>query len=180
LASSGLRAPFTRKKSERKDLSEPAAVQTALAALLAKRDYAIVEVQSRLIERGAPAAVAAAAVADFVARGYLNDSRYAEKYLAYAARNGHGPVRIARDLRERGVRNEDIAQAMENGPDWRALCEELRRRRFGPQAPASWAEKGRQARFLQYRGFSSDHMRLAVSPDPDEPDPTDPDPTAEE
>jgi len=172
LASIGLKAPFKRKKSERKDLSEPAAVQTALATLLARRDYAIAEAEAKLIERGAPPEVAAAVVADFAARGYLNDSRYAEKYLSYAARSGHGPVRIARDLRERGVSNEAIALAMDHGPDWRALCEDLRQRRFGPDAPASWAEKGRQARFLQYRGFSSDHMRLAVRPDPDEPDPT--------
>ncbi len=167
-----MKGPFKRKKSERKDLSEPAAVQTALATLLAKRDYAIAEAVAKLIERGAPPEVAAAAVADFAARGYLKDSRYAEKYLAYAARTGHGPVRIARDLRERGVNNEDIGLAMDKGPDWRVLCEALRQRRFGPQAPASWAEKGRQARFLQYRGFSSDHMRL-------DPDPTAPDPSAE-
>ena len=147
-------------------------MQTALATLLARRDYAIAEAAAKLIDRGAPPAVAAAAVADFAARGYLNDSRYAEKYLSYAARTGHGPVRIARDLRERGVCNEAIALALDHGPDWRALCEALRQRRFGPQAPLSWAEKGRQARFLQYRGFSSDHMRLAMSPDPTEPDPT--------
>jgi regulatory protein len=172
LASIGLKAPFKRKKTERKDLSEPAAVQTALAALLARRDYAIAEAEAKLIGRGAPPELASSVVADFAARGYLNDNRYAEKYLSYAARSGHGPVRIARDLRERGVSNEVIALAMDHGPDWRALCEDLRQRRFGPDAPASWAEKGRQARFLQYRGFSSDHMRLTVSPDPTEPDPT--------
>jgi regulatory protein len=172
LASRGLKAPFKRKKPERKDLSEPAAVRTALATLLARRDYAIAEAEAKLIARGAPPEVAAAVVADFAARGYLDDSRYAEKYLSYAVRSGHGPARIARDLRERGVSDEAIALAMDQGPDWRALCEDLRQRRFGPDAPASWAEKGRQARFLQYRGFSSDHMRLAVSPDPDEPDPT--------
>ena len=153
-------------------------MQTALATLLTRRDYAISEAEAKLIERGAPPEVAAAVVADFAARGYLNDGRYAEKYLGYAARTGHGPVRIVRDLRERGVSNEAIALALDHGPDWRALCEELRQRRFGPAAPASWAEKGRQARFLQYRGFSSDHMRLAVRPNPDDPDPTDPDPTA--
>jgi regulatory protein len=174
-----LRAPAKRKKSERQDLSEPAAVQTALATLLARRDYAIAEAEAWLIQRGAPSGLAAAAVADFVARGYLNDSRYAEKYLSYAARSGHGPVRIARELRERGISSEAIARAMGQGPDWRVLCEELRQRRFGPDAPASWAEKGRQARFLQYRGFSSDHMRLAVRPMPDDPDPTDPDPAAD-
>ena len=50
-------------------------------------------------------------------------------------------------------------------PDWSAIAREVRRRRFGPKAPADWAEKGRQARFLQYRGFSNDHIRSALGPD---------------
>jgi regulatory protein len=31
--------------------------------------------------------------------------------------------------------------------------------------PESWPEKARQARFLQYRGFSSDHIRAALGAD---------------
>jgi regulatory protein len=38
----------------------------------------------------------------------------------------------------------------------------VRRRRFGPEVPADWKEKGRQSKFLQYRGFSSDHIRFAL------------------
>ena len=143
-------------------------MQTALAALLAKRDYAVAEAQAKLVERGASTELAAATIADFKTRGYLNDSRFAEKYVIFGARRGHGPIRIARDLRERGVRQDDVAVALECGPDWRELCEDLRRRRFGAAAPVSWAEKGRQARFLQYRGFSSDHMRLALHPTAEE------------
>jgi regulatory protein len=139
-------------------------VQTALATLLAKRDYAIAEVRAKLIERGASAEHADAAIADFRARGYLNDTRYAEKFVNFAAHRGHGPRRIVQDLRDSGVGAEDIAAALASGPEWRALCEDLRRRRFGEAAPKSWAEKGRQARFLQYRGFSSDHMRLGLDP----------------
>ncbi|NCW21618.1 MAG: hypothetical protein EBV76_07610, partial [Gammaproteobacteria bacterium] len=53
------------------------------------------------------------------------------------------------------------------GPDFLTLCREVRVRKFGARAPGSWAEKGKQARFLQYRGFSSDHIRLAMGQDPD-------------
>jgi regulatory protein len=43
----------------------------------------------------------------------------------------------------------------------------VRTAKFGRQPPASWADKARQARFLQYRGFSSDHIRAATGADPD-------------
>jgi len=38
----------------------------------------------------------------------------------------------------------------------------VRARRFGAEVPADWREKARQARFLQYRGFSADHIRSAL------------------
>jgi regulatory protein len=144
-------------------------VQTALAALLAKRDYAAGEARAKLIERGANPDDAAAVIADFTARGYLNDARFAEKYVSYAARRGQGPARIARELRERGVAAALITEALASGPDWRKLCDDLRRRRFGAAAPKVWADKAKQARFLQYRGFSSDHIKFHSGLDDDTP-----------
>jgi SOS response regulatory protein OraA/RecX len=46
--------------------------------------------------------------------------------------------------------------------DWRRRAAEVRRKRFGAKLPATWAEKGRQARFLTQRGFSADQVRAAV------------------
>ena len=95
----------------------------------------------------------------------LDDGRYAENYVAYHSKRGQGPVRIAADLRALGVPAELIEAALAVGPDWRALAQEVRRRKFGPEPPENWSEKARQARFLQYRGFSADHIRSAVSAD---------------
>jgi SOS response regulatory protein OraA/RecX len=39
------------------------------------------------------------------------------------------------------------------------------RAKFGAQPAASWAQKARRARFLQYRGFSADHIRAATGVD---------------
>ena len=52
--------------------------------------------------------------------------------------------------------------ALADGPDWAALARQVRQGRFGARPPADWREKARQARFLQYRGFSSDHIRAAT------------------
>ncbi len=42
-----------------------------------------------------------------------------------------------------------------------------RRKRFGAREPGSWAERGKQARFLSQRGFSSDQVRAAIGRDLD-------------
>jgi regulatory protein len=97
----------------------------------------------------------------------VNDERYAYNYVAYHAGRGRGPIRIAADLRACDLTPELIEAALGGGPDWRAVAAATRARRFGKAAPASWREKARQARFLQYRGFSADHIRAATGADPD-------------
>ena len=55
-----------------------------------------------------------------------------------------------------------------------SLARAARARKFGPDLPKDWKERSKQARFLQYRGFSTDHIRAVLegfTGDPSEPDP---------
>lgn len=146
---------------------DPAAARTAAVTLLARRDLVSTELHARLLARGYEAPAASAALAGLAAEGLLNDERYAHNYVAYQAGRGHGPLRIASELRARGVAAPLIEAALAAGADWRALAGTVRARRFGKAPPANWKEKARQARFLQYRGFSADHIRVATGIDPD-------------
>jgi regulatory protein len=137
----------------------------AAVAFLARRDYAGGELAAKLRERGFEASVVSALVADLVARRLLDDARYAGHYAEYHRARGQGPMRIRRDLEAFGVAAALIEGALGVVADWAAVAREVRRRRFGPGIPIDWAEKGRQARFLQYRGFSNDHIRSALGPD---------------
>jgi regulatory protein len=55
--------------------------------------------------------------------------------------------------------------------DWAATARELRRRRFGVSPPGDYPERARQARFLQYRGFTAEQIRAALGPGEDIDDP---------
>jgi regulatory protein len=74
------------------------------------------------------------------------------------------------ELKEAGLDDATIEQALASAPDFHAIARDLRIRRFGADAPPDWAERARQSRFLQYRGFSNDHIASALgsSPGPDE------------
>jgi len=149
---------------------DAAAARLAAITFLARRDFAIEELRSRLTEDGYAPEVLQPLIDELLAGGALNDARFAASYVSYHAGRGQGPRRIAMDLAERGVAATLIEEALAAGPDWKALAREVRVRRFGPQPPEGWAEKGRQARFLQYRGFSSDHIRSAIADfDPEDP-----------
>jgi regulatory protein len=161
--------PSLRKRAPRRspaaDPKDASAAELAAVALLARRDFAGGELGARLRERGFEPAVVAALLERLRARRLLNDGRYAAHFVEYHSARGQGPVRIRRDLQAVGVDAALIEAALEAVPDWAALAREVRRRRFGAEPPQAWREKGRQARFLQYRGFSNDHIRTALGPD---------------
>ncbi|MDE2221116.1 MAG: regulatory protein RecX [Gammaproteobacteria bacterium] len=137
----------------------------AAVAFLARRDYAAGELAAKLRVNGYESTVVATVIADLSARRLLDDARYAGHFVDYHRARGQGPLRIRRELEGFGVAGALIEAALRAVPDWAAVAREVRHRRFGPEAPAGWAEKGRQARFLQYRGFSNDHIRSALGPD---------------
>ena len=144
---------------------DPNDARLAAVTLLARRDFASGELAARLQADGYPAEAVAALIADLTAGRILDDARFATQYVAYHAGRGQGPRRIAMDLGARGVAPLQIEAAMAAGTDWAALAREVRVRRFGLTPPQTWAEKAKQGRFLQYRGFSSDHIRSALGPD---------------
>jgi regulatory protein len=156
------RAP---RRSPAADPKDAAAAELAAVALLARRDFAGGELAAKLRERGFEAATVQDLIGRLRARGLLNDERYAGHFVQYHSARGQGPVRIRRDLEAAGVDPALIEAALESVADWAGLAREVRRRRFGAAAPKVWREKGRQARFLQYRGFSNDHIRTALGPD---------------
>lgn len=145
--------------------NDPQALRAAALTLLARRDWLTSELGAKLREAGGDGQVIADVIAELMAERFLDDARYAERYVASRAERGQGPLRIAADLGSLGAPRELIEAALRSGPDWRAVAREVRRRKFGAAPPDSWAERARQARFLQYRGFSSDHIRAATGAD---------------
>jgi regulatory protein len=143
-------------------------VRTAALALLAGRDFARNEIARRLLRRGYPAAIVATVVEGLAAQRLLSESRFVEQFIRQHAGRGHGPVRIRVELRERGVAQGDIEEGLAAATeDWAGIARETRRKRFGLSPPGDYRERARQARFLQYRGFSAEQVRAALGPGED-------------
>ena len=145
--------------------ADPEAIRAAALTLLARRDWLTGELSAKLQAAGCEPQATAGVIAELVGERLLEDARYAERYVASRAERGQGPVRIAAELASLGAGRELIDAALASGPDWRVVAGSARRRKFGAAPPDSWAEKARQARFLQYRGFSADHIRAATGAD---------------
>lgn len=134
-------------------LDTPVAVRRAAMDLLARREHGRVELTRKLQRKGAPAELIEPALDRLAEEGLLNETRYLDAYVASRARAGYGPLRIREELSQRGLARTQIEQALESAAvDWAAALHELWLRRFG-MPPADAKEKGRQGRFLAYRGY---------------------------
>jgi regulatory protein len=142
---------------------DPRSARLAALKLLNRRDHGARELAERLVARGFLRPAADAAVAGLAQERLVDDRRFAEHLVAYHANRGRGPVAIAHRLREAGVAAESARAAVDaSAADWRRRCADVRRKRFGAKLPATWADKGRQARFLAQRGFSADQIRAVM------------------
>jgi regulatory protein len=138
-------------------------------SLLARRDYSTRELKRKLADRGYTEHAYEVVVDDLESMGKVNDERYSQNVVAYRARRGHGPARIRSELQKSGLSRSEIDEAVkgEEAPDFLALARAARARKFGPDLPEDRKERARQARFLQYRGFSTDHIRAVLQGDPE-------------
>ena len=157
----GIEAGRSRPGRRRRRLD----AREAAIAMLARRDHSRAELERRLLSRGYSVEALAALIPELIESRALDDVRFAHHYVSYHVARGQGPLRIRVELEALGVGAELIEAALAWEQDWPALAREQRSRRFGPRVPVSRVEQLRQARFLQSRGFSSDHIRAALGAD---------------
>jgi regulatory protein len=169
-----MRRPGGRKTLEPEEAADAVLARNVATNLLAGRDHAVADLSRKLQLRGFTPTAIAAAMAELKQSNALNDERYGQNVVRYRSRRGQGPARIRLELRKSGV-NAELAEASVKGgddlPDFAKVARETRIRKFGAEVPKDWKERARQARFLQYRGFSNDHIRAAMEGDVEDANP---------
>ncbi len=132
-------------------------------SLLARREHSTRELHFKLTSRGCAESEIVAVLAELRNERLLSDERFAEAYVSSRRDRGYGPLRIAAELRERGVGDEIIAANLDSSDEeWLQHARVVREKRFGPSLPGSAAEQAKQMRFLNYRGFASEQIRRVL------------------
>ena len=125
-------------------------------ALLARRERSRRELSARLQALGGEPHEITALLDEFESRNWLSDRRFAQSYVAdHRARDG--AIKLAHALRQRGIDDaliDEVLAHLDAGDD-NELGRAYRvwQQKFGA-GPTDAAERGRQMRFLQGRGFS--------------------------
>lgn len=148
-------------------LDEPTCTRAALG-LLARREHSRRELTRKLATRGFPDDVVSRALDELERTGALAETRFTESFVRSRIGKGQGPQRIRAELAQRGITDDEADGVLRAADvDWLATIRAVRAKRFGAEPPRDYAERARQARFLQYRGFDSAQIRAALEFDAD-------------
>jgi len=129
---------------------------------LGKREYSYAELGQKLKTYADEGDDIPALLEDFKARGWISDARFTEQ-IVHARQAKFGSAKIAHELREKGVADHLIADAIGQVKDNELNnATEIWRKKFkhGPKSREEWAK---QARFLQSRGFGFDMIKKVLN-----------------
>jgi regulatory protein len=151
------------------DLTEKKTTQAKNAAyrLLTYRPRSRAELFGKLQEKGFELAVIEGVLADLERYGYVNDRQFAEQWAAgRLRRRGFGRRRVERELRDKGVERDIIAETLAsvcNGDiEMRMARESAERKLKTLRSFDREICRRRLAAFLERKGFSYDIIRAVL------------------
>ena len=138
-------------------------MRRAAMDLLARREHSRRELLRKLSARVSDDVLLQEVLLQLEDEGLISDQRFAETYIRYRSSKGFGPVRIAAELRDKGI-DENLLQEQIQSSDsrWYELAYKVKVRKFGEDVEAEPKGKAKQMRFLLNRGFVRDQVSNAV------------------
>lgn len=129
--------------------------------LLSHREHSRQELLHKLALKGFAAHLGQPILDELALKGWQSDQRYAECYARQRLQKGYGELRVAYELRQRGVNGLDLdAIVLEVAGDWMVLLEQTYLKKYDHEPFMSRAEWAKRSRFLLQRGFSADKINL--------------------
>ena len=126
---------------------------SAALKMLMRREHSKLELFNKLKLKGYDDEIIDSAIAQLTEQNYQSDERFAEAFILMRFNQGKGPVRIASELKLRGISSFNLSDF-----DWFKSAKEIRKKKFGDLASSDFKEQAKQKRFLQSRGFSLDQI----------------------
>lgn len=132
--------------------------------LLATREHSQHELRRKLLQKGHDYDLVEQAVVQLAAQNLQSDARFVENFVNSHRGRGQGPQRIKLELQQHNIRPELVENYLDSGDaSWIEKAMQVRRKKFGADLPDEFKERMRQARFLEYRGFTHDQINQVLS-----------------
>ncbi len=128
---------------------------------LARREFTVKELRFKLKKYSPDPSEIETVIQDLVKSNLLSDERYSEALIQQKYQNGYGPNHIKMYLDEKGV-SAEIYDLNNEELDWVLSCKEQAKKKLRGK-PLAGKEKEKILRFLSYRGFNYEIIKLALT-----------------
>lgn len=131
--------------------------------LLARRDYSQQEIKQKLAMQGHADNDIDTIINELLQAGFINHARFIENYIHWRSAKGYGPKRISVELQARGMPDEMIAEHLNITDNaWFSKAYQIWFKHFKGKQAKNFKDRVKQLRFLQYRGFTQEHIASVV------------------
>jgi regulatory protein len=125
--------------------------------MLVRREHSIYELEQKLQLKEFDEIEISEAIDLLIKQKFQSDERFTEAFIQMRYNQGKGPIKIAGELRQRGIDNFDLSEH-----DWFGLASSIYQRKYRETVEIDYKEKAKRKRFLQSRGFDMDQISNAV------------------
>ena len=130
---------------------------------LSYREYAVEELRLKLQNKFGESSYIEQILCQLLEDDLLSEQRYAESYIRARVSKGCGPERIQNELLQKRIERTIIERAFaELEVAWEQEIHKVWLKKFGNNKAESAQEKAKQWRFLQYRGFLNEQIRMLL------------------
>ena len=131
--------------------------------LLTRREHSVLEIKRKLQQRSFEDVEIDQVIEKLCSNNLLSNERFAETYINMRRQRGYGPLRIAQELKERGVDSDLSAGYLDALADeWQGIMIQQYRKKYGNELVDEFKEKAKRMRFLQHRGYPLEIGRAHV------------------
>jgi len=143
------------------EVLNPEALNQALAGamrLLATREHSQHELRRKLSQKGHEPEPIEESLQQLAQQDLQSDDRFVESFVRSHRDRGKGPQRIFMELQQHV--DESLIEKYLDRQDtsWFDSAAQVRAKKYGDRLPVDYKEQMKQAKFLEYRGFTHEQI----------------------
>ena len=142
------------------ELDNPQSIRKKIMDFLSRREYSSKELYRKLTRKVNSLKILEEEIGKLKKEGLINDERFAEQYTYSLFHRGLGPVRIKRDLLDKGIKDVVISNILDS-KDWVTSAKELLKKKARNEFPLETKQVIKLKNFLIYRGFDYHEIEKA-------------------
>ena len=132
-------------------------IRNACLRLLTRREHSQQELLDKLSIKGFEKSELQAIIDRLAEQGWQSNQRFTESYSRYRIKKGYGPIKIAFELQQRGIKETEVDPvALDLADSWDEIIDSVYLKKYAGDKKLAHKEWLKRSRFLQQRGFNNE------------------------